>query len=50
MKRYNQKELEKFDIKVLGIQDGSVEAPELIKAVNDAPQQYPIYEEDEGWG
>lgn len=39
-----------FDIKVLAIQEGTVEAPEVIKAVNDAPEQYPVYEEDwDGW-
>ena len=35
-----------FDIKVLGIQEGIMEAPEVIKAVNDAPEQYPNYEEE----
>ena len=35
-----------FDIKVLAIQEGSVEKPMLIKAVNDAPEQYPMYEEE----
>lgn len=34
-----------FDIKVLEIRESTVEAPQVIKAVNDAPQQYPDYEE-----
>lgn len=39
-----------FDIKVLEIRDGMVEEPEVIKAVNAAPEQYPDYEEDmEEW-
>lgn len=39
-----------FDIKVLEIREGAVEAPGVIKAVNDAPRQYPDYEEEmEGW-
>ena len=39
-----------FDIRVLEIQEGSVKTPEVIKAVNDAPEQYPIYEEEmEEW-
>ena len=37
-----------FDIKVLSIQDGIIDEPEVIKAINDAPIQYPLYEE-EGW-
>lgn len=39
-----------FDIRVLDIQDGIIDEPEVIKAVNDAPEQYPVYEEDlDGW-
>lgn len=34
-----------FDIKVLEIREGTVEEPEVIKAVGDAPEQYPFYEE-----
>lgn len=34
-----------FDIKVLEIREGTVGAPQVIKAVNEAPQQYPNYEE-----
>lgn len=34
-----------FDIKVLEIREGTVVAPQVIKAVNEAPQQYPDYEE-----
>lgn len=30
-----------FDIKVLEIREGTVKVPQVIKAVNDAPQQYP---------
>ena len=33
-----------FDIKVLGIGGGSVDSPQLVKAVNPAPQQYPDWE------
>lgn len=33
-----------FDIKVLGIGEGSVTSPQLVKAVNPAPQQYPDWE------
>lgn len=35
-----------FNIKVLGTQDGSVKGQELIRAVGDEPEQYPVYEED----
>ena len=35
-----------FDIKVLEIREGTVKAPQVIKIVNGAPQQYPDYEED----
>ena len=35
-----------FDICVLEIREGAVEAPEVIKAMGDAPEQYPCYEED----
>lgn len=35
-----------FDIKVLEIREGAVETPGVIKAVNDAPSQYPDYEEE----
>jgi len=39
-----------FDIKVLEIKEGEVKAPKVIKAVNDAPEQYPLYEEEmEEW-
>lgn len=39
-----------FDIKVLNIEDGFVEEPEIIRAKNAAPEQYPVYEEDmDGW-
>lgn len=38
-----------FDIRVLQIQDGSIEKAEVIKAVNEAPEQYPVYEEDSEW-
>lgn len=38
-----------FDIKVLEIREGAVEEPEIIKAVGDAPEQYPCYEEEEEW-
>lgn len=30
--------------KILEIRDGMVETPEVIEAVNDAPEQYPYYE------
>lgn len=33
-----------FDIKVMEIREGTVEKPELIKAVGDAPEQYPYCE------
>ena len=36
-----------FDIRVVAVTEGSVPEPELIKAVHDAPVQYPVYEEDE---
>nr|WP_300839038.1 hypothetical protein [uncultured Acetatifactor sp.] len=35
-----------FDIRVLGIQEGAVDAPEIIRAVGEAPEQYPCLEED----
>lgn len=36
-----------FDIKVLRIEEGTQEAPEIIKTVNDPPQQYPDFDEGE---
>lgn len=33
-----------FDIKVLGIKEGNVPFPQLTKAVNPAPEQYPVWE------
>lgn len=36
-----------FDIEVVEVTDGSVPEPELIKAVHDAPEQYPMYEYEE---
>lgn len=36
-----------FDIKVLEIREGTVEKPEVLRADGDAPEQYPLYEEDE---
>ena len=33
-----------FDIKVMEIREGTVERPEVIKAVGDAPEQYPYCE------
>lgn len=38
-----------FAIKVLETWEGAVKGPEIIKAVDDAPEQYPCYEEEEGW-
>lgn len=39
-----------FDIRVLDIREGTVVEPEVIKSVNDAPEQYPTYEEEaEEW-
>lgn len=36
-----------FDIKVLRIEEGTQEAPEIIKTVNDPPRQYPDFDEGE---
>ena len=33
-----------FDIKVLEIKEGNVVFPQLTKAVNPAPEQYPVWE------
>ena len=33
-----------FDIKVMEIREGMVEMPEVIKAVGNAPEQYPYCE------
>ncbi|MCM1040533.1 MAG: plasmid pRiA4b ORF-3 family protein [Ruminococcus sp.] len=38
-----------FTIKVLEIREGTVKKPEVIRAVGDAPEQYPYYEDDEEW-
>lgn len=35
-----------FDIRVLEIREGEVEMPEVIRAVGEAPEQYPCLEED----
>ena len=35
-----------FDIKAVAIKEGSVHGPEHIKAVHDAPEQYPVYEDE----
>lgn len=38
-----------FDIKVLNILEHAVEKSKVIKAVGEAPEQYPCYDEEEFW-
>ena len=39
-----------FDIKVLEIRESTVEKPEVLRADGDAPEQYPLCEEEDGAG